>query len=52
MQSFIQSFVQFGFSASEVKLSTTLVYAVAGALCVGWLALLSFSLAPILTHSF
>ena len=52
MQSFVQSFVQFGFSASEVKLSTVLAYTVAGTICIGWLILLSFSLASILTPSF
>ena len=52
MQSLIQSFVQFGFSASEVKLSTALPYVVACVLCIGWLILLSFSLASALTPSF
>jgi hypothetical protein len=52
MQSLIESFLQFGFSANEVKLSTALAYAVAGALCMGWLALLSYSIASMLTPLF
>ena len=40
MQSLIQSFVEFGFSASKIKLSTALPYLVAGVLCVGWLPLM------------
>jgi uncharacterized membrane protein YciS (DUF1049 family) len=48
MQHFVQSTFQFGFSETEVKLSTTLAYVVAGSLCMGWLALLSFSLASML----
>ena len=51
-ESLIESFLQFGFSANEVKLSTALAYAVAGALCMGWLALLSYSIASMLTLLF
>ena len=52
MQSFIETFLQFGFSETEVKLSTAIAYAAAGAICLGWLALLSFSLASMLPHAF
>ena len=52
MQSFVQSLVQLRFSASKVKLSTTLEYIVAGAVCMGWLVLLSFSLASFLASWF
>ena len=52
MQSFVQSFVQIGFSETEINLSTVLAYVVAGAICLGWLALLSFSLASMLPPSF
>jgi len=52
MQSFVQSFFQLRFSATEVNLQIALIYAGACAICLGWLVLLSFSLASMLTFSF
>jgi len=51
MQSFVYSFVHFEFSAIKVKLSDVLAYAAAGAIWLGWLVLLSFSLASLVTLS-
>jgi hypothetical protein len=51
MQSFVRSFAHFGSSTIEVKLSAVLAYAAAAAICLGWLVLLSFSLASLVTRS-
>ena len=46
------TFLKFEFSGSEANFYNALTYAIALGICIGWLGLLSFSLASILGHSF
>ena len=50
-QSFIGTFIYFGFPLNEVKSWIALPHAIAAAICIGWLVLLSYVLSSLI-HSF
>jgi hypothetical protein len=52
MESLVNTFLKFGLSGSNANLNKVLTYAAALAFCLGWLGLLSFSLASVLNSSF
>jgi len=52
MESLANTFLKFGFSGSEANFNNALTYAIALGIAIGWLGLLSFSLASILDLSF
>jgi hypothetical protein len=52
MEPLVNTFPKFGYSGSEANLNNALTLAISLAICIGWLGLLSFSLASILTALF
>ena len=52
MEPLVNTFLKFGYYRSEANLNDVLTLAISLAICMGWLGLLSFTLASILTASF
>jgi hypothetical protein len=48
MEPLVNTFLKFGFSRNEAHLNYVLTLAISLAVCIGWLSLLSFSIASIL----